>query len=240
LIHLSYRLRVFNYAPDEILRCVWVIGDRAKGATEYRIPRRDVRDRRHTLPVPSDAVAPDGTLTAVFFNVNPWVEVGEEQTPNVVVFEGNDAVEALFSVSTFGSNLVRALALVQCRLMLVAAIAILLTTVLSFPVACLAAFTAFVIAAAPNFLSQAIEWLPSTGVAHWFGLAVHYVLWVIYNVFLPKFTEYDGGPTLVEGRNVTLVWVLMGIGRLVFIQSFAVLLVACLLFRRREVSEVSV
>jgi hypothetical protein len=239
-VHISYRLRVFNYPPDEILRCVWVVGDRSKGAAEYQLARRDVIDRRHTLPVPSDAVAPDGTLRAVFVNQNPWVASGEQQATNLVLFEGDDAVEVLFSVSTFGSNLIRALALVLCRLMLIAAIAVMLTTVLSFPVACLAALTALVIAAMPNFLAQALDWLPEGGFFHWFGLAMRYTLWVIYNVFLPKFSAYDGAPTLVEGRNVTLMWVLLGIGRLVLIQTFAVLLVACLMFRRREVSEVSV
>jgi hypothetical protein len=185
-------------------------------------------------------VAPDGTLRAVFVNANPWVDFGEQQAANIVLFEGDDAVEVLFAVSSFGSNLIRALALVLCRLMFIAAIAVMLTTVLSFPVACLTALTAFVIAAMPNFLAQALDWLPEEGIIHWLGLVVRYALWVIYNVFLPKFTAYDGAPTLVEGRNVTLMWVLLAIGRLVFIQTFAVLLVACLMFRRREVSEVSV
>jgi ABC-type transport system involved in multi-copper enzyme maturation permease subunit len=238
-VHLSYRLRVYSYPPDEILRCHWVVGDRTKGAAEYRIARRDVIDRRHTLAIPADAVAPDGTLLAAFINENPWVAYGEEQAGNVVVFEGNDAVEVLFSVSSFGSNLVRAMALVLCRLTFLAAIAVMLTTVLSFPVACLVALAAYLVAAIPDFLSEAVDWLPDDGLLRWFAIALKLSLWFIHTVFIPKFTLYDGVGTLVEGRNVTLMWVLMGIGRLVLIQTAALLLIACLIFRRREVSEIS-
>ncbi|MCB9850067.1 MAG: ABC transporter permease [Phycisphaerales bacterium] len=238
-IYISYRLRVFRYPPDEILRCVWVVGDRSKGATEYRIPRRDVIDRRHTMPVPADAVAPDGTLTAAFVNVNPWVEAGEEQADNVVVFEGDDAIEALFSVSSFGTNLIRALALVVCRLAFLAAIAVMLTTVFSFPVACLVALTAYFVAATPSFMADAIDWMPDEGVISWFSAALNNVLWAVHAILLPKFTAYDGVSTLVEGRNVTLMWVIMAFGRLVLIQTTVLLLAACLLFRKREVSQVS-
>lgn len=238
-VHLSYRLRVFNYSPDEVLRCYWLVGDRRKGATEYTLARRDAIDRRHTLPIPADAVAPDGTLQAIFVNSNPWQEFGEEQTPNVALFEGDNAVELLFSVSTYGSNLVRALALVFCRLAFLAAFAVLLTTALSFPVACFAALVGYLVAAIPGFLDQALEWLPEEGLFKWFAASLRMVLWVIHTFFIPRFTLFDGVPTLVEGRNVTLMWVLMGVGRLVLIQAAAMLLVACLLFRRREVSEIS-
>jgi len=239
IIHLSYRLRVYNYPPDEILRCVWIVGDRTKGATEYQIPRRDVIDRRHTLPIPADAVAPDGTLLAVFVNENIWAAVGEQQAANVVVFEGNNSLEVLFAVSSFGSNLVRALALVLCRLAFLAAMAVMLTTVLSFPVACLVALTVYMLAAGPSFLGEAIDWLPDEGLFRYFAAAMQMLLWFIHTVFVPKFTLYDGVSTLVEGRNVTLMWVITGITRLVLIQTAALLLVACLLFRRREVSEIS-
>jgi hypothetical protein len=240
LIHISYRLRVYNYPPDEILRCYWIVGDRTKGARQVQVPRRDVIDRRHTLAVPSDCVAPDGTLAAVFVNENPWIAMGEKQANNLVSFEGDNAVEVLFSVSSFGSNLIRALALVAFRLMFLAAIAVLLTALFSFPVACLAALVAYFVAATPTFLAEALDWMPDEGAASIFTLLMQYLLWGLHAVLLPKFSDWDGLELLVEGRNVTLMWVMMGFGRLVLIQAGALLLATCLLFRRREVAEVSI
>ena len=44
----------------------------------------------------------------------------------------------------------------------------------------------------------------------------------------------------MNGRNVSLVWVLQGIGELALLKTFIVLGLAILLFHRREVAEVSV
>ena len=57
---------------------------------------------------------------------------------------------------------------------------------------------------------------------------------------LPKFSKYDGVSTFVEGRNVTLMWDLLAMGKLVLFLSTLILLIACIIFRRRQVAELSV
>ena len=239
VVHIRYRARVHNFPPDEILRCQWVIGNREKDTEVYFVPRRDIIERVHTIAVPADAVATDNTLTAVFINANPWVDAGETQRANTVVFEGPDSVEVLFSVSSFGSNLVRALSLVMCRLAFLGAVAVAVTTVFSFPVACLVALVVYVLATMRGFLGDAISWLPDEGMISVLHMAMENLVRGIYFV-IPDFSKFNGLENLVDGRNVTLKWVLLGVGQLVLIQTSTLLLIACLLFQRREVSEVSV
>ncbi len=237
-IHIVYRERVFQYPADEILRCYWIVGDRRKGATEYRIPRRDVVNRQHTMAVPADAVAPDNTLRAVFVNANPWVAAGEMQHGNSVMLEGEDPVKVLFSVGSFGANLARALALVLMRVAFLAAVAVMLTTFLSFPVACLGAFCAYSFMTLRSFLEDAIGWLPGEGAVGVYQIVAGYFLDVVY-FLLPSFSTYDGLENLVNGQNVTLMWVLQGLGNLFVLRTGILLLIACLVFQRRQVSEIS-
>ncbi len=239
MVHLQYEHRVYNYPPDEIIRYQWFFGDPAKDTEQYQVPRRDMRERKHTVPVPADAVASDATFRAVFVNVNPYMSMGEPQYLNTVMFEGDDAVELLFSVGSFGANLVRELALVGCRLLFLAAVAVLAATMFSFPVACLATFTIYALAALRGFLGEALQFMPDEGAVGFLTRSFQYFLHAVYFV-IPNFGKVNGLPLLVDGRNVTLKWVLMGVGNLVLIKTTIVLLVACLIFQRREVSEVSV
>ncbi len=57
---------------------------------------------------------------------------------------------------------------------------------------------------------------------------------------LPKFSEYNAVPDFVDGRNVTLMWDLQAAGKLVLLLSTIVILLACVIFRRRQVAELSV
>ena len=58
--------------------------------------------------------------------------------------------------------------------------------------------------------------------------------WVI-----PDFARFDAVDDLVNGRNVSLVWVLQGISELGLIKTSIALGLAVLLFYRRELAEVS-
>jgi len=130
-------------------------------------------------------------------------------------------------------------------LMFLGAVAVLMTTVFSYPVACLTSFTVYILAGTRSFLEEALEFMPrrelsmfaSVGefaiqsVAHLYNM----VQWVI-----PSFSYYDAVEDFVNGRNVSLVWVLTAMGELVVIKTAVILGLAILLFYRREVAEVSV
>ncbi len=242
-VQIRYKADVSAYAPDEIFRSEWRFGDPVKGTPVYRITVRHVVGRYHTISVPADAVASDHTLTAYFFNRNPYE--GEPQYNNFIEFRRSEEVAVLFSVGSFEWNFVRLSILMLCKLMFLAAVAVLMTTVFSFPVACLASFTVYILAGGRAFILEALD-LSSDANATMFSSAKEFFLQSITHVYstlhwlIPDFARYDAVEVFVNGRNVSLVWVLNAVFWLVIVKTAIVLGLAILLFHRREVAEVSV
>ena len=242
-IQIRYKTEVSGYPPDEIFRAAWRVGNPYKDTVLYYIPVRHVVGRYHTFRVPANAVAADNTLNVQFFNKNP-----NEDEPiyyNFMEFRKADDVQVLFVVGTFGWNLVRLLVLMMCKLMFLAAVAILMTTVFSFPVACLTSFTVYVFCGIRAFLAEALD-LASDDTATMFSSVKEFFTQATIYLFeamqwiLPDFGRYNAIEDLVNGRNVSLVWVLKGVGELALLKTFIVLGLAMLVFHRREVAEVSV
>jgi len=242
-IQLRYKTNVSRYTPDETFRGRWVFGDPLKGAAEREVPIRQSVDRWQTVRVPSDVVAPDNTLTVRFYNQNPFP--GEPQSDNIFEFRKSDDVTVLFVVGSFEWNMVRLLALIQCKLMFLAAVAVFMTSLFSFPVACLVSFTVYVMTAMLGFVVDAVDLL-TPKYAGWFDSAIEFAyhtllaLFAVIRHILPDFSRYDAVETFVNGHNVSLVWVLQAVTELVLFKTAIILGLAILLFYRREVAEVSV
>jgi len=242
-IQVRYKTDVTNYPPDEILRAMWRIGDPYKDTAVYDIPVRHVVGRYQTIRVPADAVAEDHTLSVRFSNENPFA--GEKQYFNIMEFRPGSDVEVLFVVGSFEGNLLRLMTLIMCKLMFLAAVAVFMATMFSFPVACLTSFTVYILAGTRTFLFDSLDFA-SNDTATMFSSVKEFLVQTITHMFtmigwvIPDFGRYDAVENLVNGRNVSLVWVLQGIGDLAILKTAIVLGLAMLLFYRREVAEVSV
>jgi len=242
-VQVRYYTRITRYPADEIYRSYWIFGNPEKGTPVVAIPTQHVVGRFHTISVPAECVAPDHTLSVEFHNENPFP--GERQAPNIIEFLSKDEVEVLFVVGSFEGNLLRLLILMMCKLMFLAAVGILMASVFSFPVACLASFTIYVLAGTRSFIMESMDWTTrssffATESLEDFAVIAASHLYRVVTYIIPDFAYYDGVETFVSGHNVSLAWVLQGVGVLVFVQTFAVLGLAVLLFHRREVAEVSV
>lgn len=242
-IQIRYKTDVTRYPQDEVFRALWIAGDAAKGTPVYRQPVRHAVGRFQTVRFPADTVADDNTLTVFFKNENPFQN--EPEFGSIIDFRKSNEVELLFIVGSFEGNLIRLLALMQCKLMFLAAVALLMTTVFSFPVACLGSFTVYIFAGAQSFLREALDWSSDdfstmfTSAKEFATQTVAVLTELLYWV-IPNFAAYDAVETFVNGRNVSLVWVLHGVLWLVVVKTGIVLGLAMLLFHRREVGEVSV
>ncbi len=242
-IQLRYKAEVSPYPPDEIYRSAWVFGDAYKGTRVVQIPRRDMQGRYHTIRIPAETVAADHTLLVRFYNYNPFAD--ERTLASVIEFRASDPVEVLFTVGTFGGNLFRLLVMMLCKLMFLAGVSLLAVTVFSFPVACLMSFTVYVLAGARGFIMESFDFA-STDRLSMFASLKEFVVqglmylfrWVYWVV--PDFGRYDAVEDFVNGRNVSLVWVLQAVTELAFLKSVVILGLAVLFFYRREVAEVSV
>ncbi len=242
-IQIRYKTEVSRFPDDEIFRAVWSVGDPSKGTPVYDASVRHVVGRRHTLSVPADTVASDHTLVVQFFNQNPFK--GEPQFGNVIEFRRSDEVEILFVVGSFEGNLFRSLVLIYCKLLLLGAVALLAAAVFSFPVAAMFAFSFYILAGSRAFLGDALD-MASDDTLSLFSSTREFAVRTITYVYIalcrliPNFAYFDPVETFVNGRNVSLVWVLQALSELVLVKTSIVLGLAMLLFHRREVAEISV
>ncbi len=242
-IQVRYKADISGYAQDEIFRAVWRVGDPDKGAKAYELHVRHVIDRFHTMRVPANAVADDHTLKVTLVNVNPFE--GEMQKGNVLHIRKSDGMQVLFIVGSFEWNLVRLLSMMMCKLMFLGAVGLLMATVFSFPVACLTSFTVYMMAGMRSFLEEALDFMTDREFSMFSSInefAIHSVAYM-YNMVqwvIPSFSRYDAVEDFVNGRNVSLVWVLSAMGELVVIKTVIILGLAIFFFYRREVAEVSV
>ena len=154
--------------------------------------------------------------------------------------------DQIFVVGGFGGNLVRLLLLILCRLMFLAALGLLTTSVFSFPVAALVSLTVYTLAESRVFLDEAFEFFQDSGLPPGLDAVVTFAVQGVFTLLkglytlIPDFAQYNAVELLIDGRNVTLMWVLAGVLWVVIVRTGIVLLAACLLFQRREVAEVSV
>lgn len=237
-IHLRYVHSVSRYPPDEIVKYKWYFGSPEKGTELYSVKRKDYIDRVHTVTFPAACVAADNTLQVIFENVNPYINEGDMQYDNTVIFKKEDALQVYFPIGTFGGNLTRTLSLVMFKLAFLAATAVAMTTVFSFPVACMGAFCVLLLANTQSFLLDSISWISQESGTTVLEYIMASIVRCVYFV-IPDFAKYNALELLLDGRNVTLMWVLMGAGNLLLIKTTILLLAGCLLFMRREVDEVS-
>lgn len=241
-LQIRYKADVSRYPPDEIFRASWHFGNPLKDTPVYDVAIRHAVGRYHTVRFPVEAVAKDKTLTVRFVNVNPFDE--EPIFRNVIDFRASDEVEVLFQVGSFEGNLFRLIVINFCKLIFLAAVAILATTIFSFPVASLVSFTVYVLAGVRVFLAEALDFAShdaATMFTSFQEFAVRSIGLVYYGAswLVPDFGKFDAVETFVNGRNVSLVWVLQAITELSLLRTLLILGLAMLLFHRREVAEVS-
>ncbi|MCP4593164.1 MAG: hypothetical protein GY842_20705, partial [bacterium] len=236
-VQLRFNATIYSPPPSDVISCVWRFGNRAKGTAEYGpVERRYVRGRIHTVPIPADAVAPDGSLTVGFENADPFGENLEYRS--VFHFEAHQTLEVLFGVGTFGGNLLRTLALIFWRLLFLAAVAILAASVFSFPIACVSTLSFYTFVALREFFLEAFEYMSDPGAVGAIFKAIGWVVKAFY-LLVPNWQKYNALEMIANGQNVTLMWVISGFGKL-GLATLAMVGLACLLFERREVSEVSI
>lgn len=237
-MQLRYKAKGMGYAQDEVLQTQWIFGDPRDADVYQPPPRRDVMDRYHVIPFPASCVSPNGVLKIGVQNLDHLRAGGHPGA--TIAFEAEEGFEVFYKIGSFEGNLARTLFLIWCRVVLIASLAILSATFLSYPVACLLTFMFYVLSVSGGYVVDALGFGGAQdGV---FGAAKPFVKAMLEMVFwlLPKFSEYDGVPTFVEGRNVTLMWDLLAMGKLVLFLCTIILLIACIIFRRRQVAELSV
>jgi hypothetical protein len=233
-IYLRLRPKTPTGVDDLILWARWQCGDRNDVNTMMPVREGEyVVDRFYEEPISASAVNKDGELHLRIQNLDHR---------NTFTFEDAESLELLYDIGTFHWNLVRALTIIWCRLAFLAALGLLLSTFLSFPVACMVAFMILAVAVSSGFLMEAMAWAGGRGIADdplWIlgpvlRPAANAMVWLV-----PDFSKVDPVGTVVAGRVVTLTWVIQSLVVLVFFQGLVLGLLGCVIFTRRELAQVT-
>ncbi len=189
-------------------------------------------ERWYTLPIPKYAVNKQGTLYVMIFNADP---------ESSYTFEGSDSLELLYELGTFHWNLFRALSIVWCRLAFLAVLGLMLSTWLSFPVACMGAFLVFMVGSAAGWLSAAVTWVsPKTGFAGdplWIMGPFIRPLASAFIWMVPDFSKFDPASNVVNGRLVPLMWIIQSVKSLLIIKGLVIGVVGSLILSKRELAQ---
>ena len=234
---LRYRFHILRDDEHETFPVAFVFNDRG----ESPVQRMYTPTVTHVLPIGTNLIRDDGTLSVTIYNLYqpPPVRRGR----GALNFELDD-FELLYKVGPFETNFLRAILMYWVKLAFLAMLGIACSTLLSFPVACLLSFTIFFAGTLGPFLAMSLqEYYPPrldpTNVAVVIQWAFQSLIRGIARMLvfmLHRFGEYRPIQSLVEGRIISWRSVAGGIFWLGVIWSGIAMIFGYLVIRNRQLA----
>lgn len=237
-MHVPQTLEAINHPTmgfkieEDTLLCIWGVGNPLK-STYYEnvdaVPARTVQE----MEFPVDAVEPDGTIRLEFANIDP-------RRVDVVFDVMKDAIEVLYVVGSFESNMAVACAAVLIPLGCLTAFGVCASTFLSFPVGALFVLCLFLISASMGFIRESMaiteDYVPEDA-----GIDVQIRRMAVNSIgWLLSIGDISVTDSLMDGRAIGWRNLWSDAWRYLLVKTGATLLVAVLIFRRRELASIVV
>jgi len=228
ILQITYKLTSADYdrLPNgEFLGRYQITDGSNPGRPWLELP--GVTRQKTTLTVSSHAVGKDGRLQFAIHNDSP---VSAD-----VLFKD---VGLLYNVDSFENNFLRASLLMLCQLAYVAAASVFAGSFVSFPVACLLCFVLIPFSLGRGFLIESVSMPPGADVDALTWLA-HYIYKPL-NLLLPDFARTMPGYRLRTGMDMSWSFVGSTAAADIALRAALALLIACIIFGRRELARVQV
>lgn len=238
-LFIRFKYDVAANPPDLQIHSYWEIGDDRQYESEEPPTTpiwREPLDRNRTGPrsdpirtarefaVPAQVIAKDGYLGVRFINA--------PTNMTTVIFPSKDGLEVMYRAGTFGSNFLRAVLLLWFRLVYIGGISLLAASFLSFPVAILACFVAFVVVSVSGFITEAFTYMGNDNAV----VRIFYMVITFLVNLLPKFDSFNPSAYLVKGRLISWI-VLMKVGGIMIgLWAFFSVSLGLWIFNKREVA----
>jgi hypothetical protein len=238
VVQVRYRARGVPIGLDEMVSIDWTFIDPATNSPLASMATTERSGEVHQFLVRARFVIREGR--AVLVVGNPYVE--DKQT--VVMFEGPDSLQIMYKAGSFEQNLLKSAAMVLMKLAFLSAVGLFFSIFVSFPVACLCAFSFYVIGLGHSW------WLESIGANLELvtpdvdpygaqGQRVRTFLVPILQVLFPNFLKYDGGQYLVDGVTIPMNLVLQCAAHTLLFGLVLLLVPGWVFFERKQVANVS-
>lgn len=231
-LFIRFKYDVSVNPPDLQINSRWDIGgDRGIGGAKivtpvYRYDRNDVIRTFHEIEVPADAVTEDGYLAVRFSNTF--------LNNTIVIFPPEDGLEVLYKADTFEANFLRAVFLILFRLIFLACLGVLASSFLSFPVAILLCLVIFFTGTISGFILESFDTISGN-----LGALYSYIFRPVIQ-FLPQFDEFNPAKFLVPARLLSWLLIVKIAAKMVCFKAFILLMLAILIFSRREIAKITV
>jgi len=207
----------------------WVLGPTQN---QVVMEKSQAADTYHEFEIPPNLIGEDGILRVEFWN----------QNNTRMLFPLEDGLEVLYREGSFGLNFLRGLAILFCRLALLAAIGLSAASFLSFPVAAFCSLSLLAVMLSTGTLSTVVAEGTVTGVDHETGEGggmIDYVLIPLVRGILgvvnlvDTFSPVDA---LSTGRSITWGELGRAVAQIVLLLSGAIGLFGMVCFSRRELA----
>jgi ABC-type transport system involved in multi-copper enzyme maturation permease subunit len=199
-----------------------------------------------TIPYPN-LIDNDGKARITFINgevaQNLAMPGGVGVRPNAELMsvDPKEGLELSYNDGSFAGNMFRVGFVLWLKLAMLGILAICCATFLSFPVACLVAFTTFIAAEGAVFLTESLRYYDATDqitkeISYW-KIPVRVIGLAVSNMFQP-YGELDPTTKLVDGRLMS--WGSVAAGTTyVIAMGLALFAIAVTVFRKRELATYS-
>ena len=232
-IQFCFTAKTTQDPPGNMLHGQWIFG--GQGFYYTRPGRANTvatfpADIQTTFTLPYQLIGQDGRLNVAYQNVNP---LDPRATFPASVTVKPESMFLLYPIGRFGPNFLRAVLLVLCLQVFLAALAILAGSWLSFPVACLWCFVLYGMGMMSSFLTESTTKGPG-GIVQTVG---YYASRGVLSV-LPDFAVVRPADMLVKGLLIPWSQVLEATATFAGVWTVAALGLGCVLFTRRELARV--
>ncbi len=241
-IQVRFRIRGTPMPANEIVHAWWLFIDADSGQPLMPAPHHTNGRSGDMLEflVNAPAVIKNGKAALVVMNYGP-------EGPGEVdfFFEGDDGLEILYKVDSFESNYLKTLAMTLFRLSFLAAVGLTFSVFVSFPIACLCTFVAYVVGLGWSWWWEAMGfnlqvYTPDVDPYGAIGPFVREMLRFVLVFLFPNFVRFDGTQKLVAGENIAPELLAQCALHTTAFGAALLMIFGWYVFSRREVAEVQV
>jgi hypothetical protein len=236
VVQITYKASSLKDTNGQPLQSRWFVqtplpldpGKPPSNLPPQMIPRQDSSGLPTTLTVTSRLVDADGRLEAIYLN---------EPTPKLaatVCIRESD-ISVLYRVGSFEGNFLRGLAMIMVQLMFIAALGTFMGSFLGFAVASLAAFVLLPFGLAQSWLQNAANAM-EPGVFTYISKAIVFVM----SLLVADLEKLSPASSLVGGLMISWDFSGLRVAWLALGGTAALLLLACVIFHKRELARVQV
>ena len=230
VIQIRYKPTPSSAPTDNILASYWMVSNPTTGVWDFEA-RKDLAEIPATLTFSSRVVDQSGHVVVRYTNMPRR----DGFATSVSILQGDIAI--LYDLGGFDANFCRGIGLIFIQLAFLAAMGILAGSFVSFPVGCLICFSVLPFQLSRDYLIDAVN--PRYAGGGVFGLFSNFIVRSM-NKILPDFSRTLPGNSLVEGMDIS--WVFLGetFFWTLCVQSALLLVLAWVIFRKRELAQVQV